>query len=531
LKKLLLLVLLPISVFAQRDTSFWFTAPAIEQVSPNSHDRPILLRLSSFSTAAIITVSMPADPSFAPITRSIGPNATSSIDLSLWLSQVENTVANVVTDKGILIRSTADITAYYEVYSQCNCNPELFSLKGKNALGTEFIIPSQTEWPIDTVRMPQARAAFNIVATENNTVVTITPAKHLIGRLPGISFNVALNRGQTFSNQSLYRSGNSLLNGSIVTSSKPIAITADDDLLMADGPCADLAGDQLIPTAIWGNEFVVVKGDLTNKDKVIVSAMTNNTNIYLEGGTTPVATINRGGSYEFNLSSQLTSYIKSNNKISVYHYTGVNCEIGSAVIPKINCTGSTDVAITRSIDEDAVVFITTRTGNQAGFMVNGSAATITASDFLPVPGSGGQFMFCKKKLNNAMPTGSPTRFINLLGKFQLGFLNGATPVSYSGCRYGFFSDFKSSNVERTQVEICRRDSAQLNAFGGISYQWSPSTGLSNPNIADPKASPNADTEYKVVIINSEGCVDSAFVRVSMKASESDFSYQQMPVIL
>ncbi|RYF10162.1 MAG: hypothetical protein EOO40_05675 [Deltaproteobacteria bacterium] len=59
-------------------------------------------------------------------------------------------MANAVADKGILITSSSDITAYYEVVSTCNCNPELFALKGKSALGTEFIIGSQKEWPIFT---------------------------------------------------------------------------------------------------------------------------------------------------------------------------------------------------------------------------------------------------------------------------------------------------------------------------------------------------------------------------------------------
>lgn len=507
-------MLLPISVFAQKDTSFWFAAPDVNQFLVfNPHDRPILLRLTTFSTAASITVSIPADPTFIPITISVAANASGTIDLSNWADQIENSQANSIANKGIQIRSTADITAYYEINSSCNCNPELFSLKGRNSLGNEFIIPSQSEWSIDSVRFPQARSAFNIVATEDNTVINITPSKHLIGRLPGIPFSILLNKGQTFSNQGLYRSGVSLLNGSIVTSDKPIAVTANEDLLMSDGPCADLAGDQLIPTSIWGNEFVVIRGALNNKDKIVITAMTNGTTIFLNGNATPAATINRGSSYEINLSAQPTSYITANNKVSVYHYTGVNCEIGSAVIPKINCTGSNDVAITRSNDEDAVVFITTRTGNQAGFTVNGSSSIVTAADFSPVPGSAGNYVYCKKNLNGLISTGNASRFQNSIGKFQLGFLNGADASTLTGCRYGFFSDFKSGSVSRSQIEICRLDSAQLNAFGGISYQWSPATGLSNTNAANPKASPTVTTDYKVIITTAEGCIDSAFIKV------------------
>lgn len=520
MKKILLaFLMMPLFASAQKDTEFWFAAPEIvEFLSGNPHDKPLLFRLNSFGTAANVTFSIPANPSFTPFTILIPANDGAIVDMSNWDDLIENSVPNAIANKGILISSTADITVYYEVKTNCNCNPELFALKGKNAIGTEFIIASQKEWPIDTVRFPTARSAFNVLATENNTTINITPSQALIGRPAGVPFTITLNRGQTFSNQGLYRNGPSLLNGSIITSNKPVAVTASEDLLMADGPCADLAGDQLIPTVIWGDEFVVIRGALNNKDKAVITAMTNGTGIYINGATTPIATINRGESYEFNFSIP-SLYIKTDRKVSVYHYTGINCEIGSAVIPKINCTGSQDVVITRSIDESATVFIVTRQGFQSGFSVNGNTGIITAADFAVVPGSGGAYVFCKKNMEPFMTTGDATRFINTSGKFSLGFLNGADPTFTSGCRYGYFSDFKSSNVTYSQREICRRDSAQLNAFGGVSYQWSPAAGLNSTTIANPKASPDITTDYKVIITTAEGCIDSAFVKVVINSCE------------
>lgn len=47
------------------------------------------------------------------------------------------------------------------------------------------------------------------------------------------------------------------------------------------------------------------------------------------------------------------------------------------------------------------------------------------------------------------------------------------------------------------------ESVQIFAEGGDSYIWSPPTGLSDPNIADPIASPAESTEYEVTIINGE----------------------------
>jgi gliding motility-associated-like protein len=47
-------------------------------------------------------------------------------------------------------------------------------------------------------------------------------------------------------------------------------------------------------------------------------------------------------------------------------------------------------------------------------------------------------------------------------------------------------------------------SIQLNASGGNSYQWMPATGLNNPNIRNPIASPDTTTNY-IVTVGVTGC--------------------------
>jgi gliding motility-associated-like protein len=53
------------------------------------------------------------------------------------------------------------------------------------------------------------------------------------------------------------------------------------------------------------------------------------------------------------------------------------------------------------------------------------------------------------------------------------------------------------------MEMCTGQSVQLNAINGNTYSWSPTTGLSNPNIANPLASPTVTTTYYVTATN--GC--------------------------
>jgi gliding motility-associated-like protein len=47
------------------------------------------------------------------------------------------------------------------------------------------------------------------------------------------------------------------------------------------------------------------------------------------------------------------------------------------------------------------------------------------------------------------------------------------------------------------VVICPGGQFQLSISGGVSYHWTPSTGLSNPNIPNPIAKPEATTTYYV----------------------------------
>ena len=58
---------------------------------------------------------------------------------------------------------------------------------------------------------------------------------------------------------------------------------------------------------------------------------------------------------------------------------------------------------------------------------------------------------------------------------------------------------------------------QINAAGGSgnNYIWTPATGLSNANIANPLASPASNTTYTVTGANSNGCSGSATVSVAV----------------
>ena len=71
------------------------------------------------------------------------------------------------------------------------------------------------------------------------------------------------------------------------------------------------------------------------------------------------------------------------------------------------------------------------------------------------------------------------------------------------------------------VSLCNGELTQLQASGGSSYTWSPAIGLSNPNIANPIATPSVTTQYTVTVTGGScGGTDTASVWVYVSTSMS-----------
>ncbi len=65
--------------------------------------------------------------------------------------------------------------------------------------------------------------------------------------------------------------------------------------------------------------------------------------------------------------------------------------------------------------------------------------------------------------------------------------------------------------------VCEGTPIQLNATGAITYSWSPATGLSNPNISNPVATPTVTTRYIVTGINANGCTGNDTVNININS--------------
>ena len=76
----------------------------------------------------------------------------------------------------------------------------------------------------------------------------------------------------------------------------------------------------------------------------------------------------------------------------------------------------------------------------------------------------------------------------------------------------FFTESVVADASADQ-DICKGSSVILNSSGGTIYQWSPTSGLNNPNIPNPIANPISTTDYIVSVSNDRGCSDTTQLTV------------------
>ncbi len=524
MKKYILLYLLLFTLTfvckAQVDTQFWFVAPDVVSIAQAHADRPVFFTIVTGSTAAAVTFSIPANNTFTPVTFNVLANSTRNYELTSIIEFVENRPFGQVNNTGFLITSTAPISLYYDVrgIGSFNAdpnlnqlfplNPEIFGLKGSKALGKTFFIPSQNSF---SNAVSEARESIDIVATEDNTLVTFNLTSQAQRSPTEYQFNqdytITLNRGQTFALKGTTGHSSFSFKGSRIQSDKPIAVTISDDSIDRGGSW-DLIGDQLLPVEKWGTEYVVVRGLAgAGQDRVYIVAANDNTSVTSNG---VVNIINRGQQFELNdISTTASVYITSTKPICVMHLTGHignnnnGIESNSSIIPPLSCGGSTSLSFTRNTPNDFSMYVLVKDIAKGGFSINGNAALLTASDFVAVGTSGWSFAnksFGTAQIAFAVNANGSHIISNSIGNFHLGissaFRNAANNVVGSNCAY-------FSNVEQIAVDlgadrsICQGQSIILD--GGIGngsriYRWST---LGNPTTQT--ISVNTSGTYSVTV--------------------------------
>lgn len=476
------IVIFRANCYAQTDSVFWYVAPNVSSVEG---DVPVYLHFLTFDAPATITVSQPANAGFTPITLSLGANSTGQVDLSAYLADIEPTAANVVNANGLKITSTANINAYYEVQSASN--KLAFSLKGRKALGTDFVTPFQKDWK-NAATSSLNFSSINIVATTDNTTILITPRTDVVGHLANSTYSVTLNKGETYSVRDMDTTAVTSLAGSIISSNQPIAITLFDGALKTSG-CTSSIGDQITSTNYIGQDYIIQKGT-GNNDRIYLMATQNMTSFEIHGLSTSSGMLSWGETHALLLTDSIT-YIHASKPVYLWHVSGYGCELNAAQVAPVKCAGSYKVPFTRTTADSLGLMLFVRSGYEGNFLLNGNPSLVPASAFADVPGTSGEYKAATIYLSTSdVPMNSYNVIENTGDIFGMSTISGGNST---GSEYAYFSEFESSpfvgagNSDTT----CANVAFALNGIvggGSVTGNWTtngfgtfddPSTSLVN----------------------------------------------------
>ncbi|MGN6539823.1 MAG: LamG-like jellyroll fold domain-containing protein [Ginsengibacter sp.] len=104
-----------------------------------------------------------------------------------------------------------------------------------------------------------------------------------------------------------------------------------------------------------------------------------------------------------------------------------------------------------------------------------------------------------------------------------GTLNGSAAISQSNPNCNPVENscvVKPCNIiiaKSNDTGLCGSAPVQLFASGGSDYSWTPATGLSDPSIANPVATPLASTKYFVTVSNPDGCSKTDSINITVNS--------------
>ena len=561
IKRLLsVLVLLggSLSVFPQVDTAFWFVVP---KLCDHAH-WPITLVVTTFEESATVTITKPASSTPSVATFTVPANSSGVqvlVQNEAGLTGFE-CAHNATSDYGLYIHSTSKVNAYVAVQQN---NSEIYALKGNNGLGTHFFVTMQYQFDngggTGSGGYPQARNSCEVIATEDNTTVTITPSVACGAHQANVPFTVTLNRGQVYCLASNSQSGINHLCGTNIISDKPIVVDVSDDSVTPHcsetsdqgNGSADLVADQLVPVEMAGGQYIVVPspaavnnnapassgGGNHYLDYAFVFALEDNTNVTIYSGnannpTTNNYTLNSGEKLKFHFTNQTPIFIYATHTdpntgqmeeapVFVFQVTGAGKEFGGTQLPHVYCTGSTAVGyrpLQSANNHDKTLYLTLlcNSAYTTGFQINGNANIISASDWHDIPGAPAFKYCCKNVSSNYSPTYSnmiPFRVTNSLGKFHMGVfdING----NYDDCSISYFSSYTSGssiawNPIVTHSDYCQGDTIIFD-FDSVDASITRILGPNNYEInSEPfqlaDVTPANSGWYTVVADDSRGCV-------------------------
>jgi len=269
--------------------------------------------LSLFVTTSDVGVVVDVTGPFAPINNiAIPPNVVTPVTIPIGAMVTSN---DLVEAKGIHVvtqNSAHEVTVYG--LNRAPFTTDAYLGLPVDILGTEY-------YPLGFLNNNVLGTLFGVVATQNGTVVTITPSATTNGHTAGVPYNVNLNMGETYQ---LKNETDALvdLSGTLITSNNPVGVFGGHKC--ANVPvtfvcCCDHIVEMMNPTSTWGKNFVTYPlATRLNGDSWRFLAKDNNTNITVTPGPV-IPTLSAGQVYDVILTQ--AAVINSDKPILVAQYS------------------------------------------------------------------------------------------------------------------------------------------------------------------------------------------------------------------
>jgi len=358
----------------------------------------------STNSVTPITVTVTESDGSLISTVSISVTNEAQVNLGSMYSAVgvvdQTGINTVLANEGIICTSSEPFFA--NIRHSAGSQGTSLTSKGSWAKGTRFRSGHLFTQLSGGGDGPLKTHIISVMAMEDNTTVTFSDFKS------GVIFNgtpttgntsdditITLNQFESYIigahlDEPLATGNDTLVNGVLVESDLPIVMNTGSWCGGSNVPGAaasrDIGLDQIVPTSLLGTEYIVVKrySFLEEEcERVTVIADSDNTEIFLNGNTTPVTTLNAGEFYIFpasNYDANDIMYIESSAEIYVYQSTNGSATVSHAqglnFIPPLGCSG---------IKEVTVPTIDSFNGLAAGIDIIGKTGATILVDGAPIP--------------------------------------------------------------------------------------------------------------------------------------------------
>ncbi|MFY1048352.1 gliding motility-associated C-terminal domain-containing protein [Chryseobacterium sp. GP-SGM7] len=402
LLSLVLVILTYTHAFGQRDTEHWF-APYFDDV-PSSTTQSIYFSTDSVTPFVVSIYNNNAFIGSVTISKN-SPQAFSVQTQYIITSTASR--AFTPTTMGIYTKADKPYYANLRIYSISH--GEIITSKGKAGIGTKFYAAAT---PV-TANQSICNFTTGVLATEDNTSVTVSGYNSGVtftnntGATPA-SVTFVLNKGQSYlltGRANLGANANGFI-GAKIESTKPVSVTNGNSngqyatVSASDG--SDILMDQAVPVDRLGSEFAIIKGNGNigrTMEGAIVIGTENNTEIFINGVGTSIATINEGQYYQIpesyfieqsGASGHYNMHIRTSKNVYVYQtlagQASSNATGGYNYIPPLNCF------LPRKIEEIGLInqFPAGTTTNVKLNILTETGATVLVNS-IPIPAANGPF--------------------------------------------------------------------------------------------------------------------------------------------